>query len=168
MIRHRGVTVLPATVADSAMLAALHAEAFAQPWSVDGFATMQRSPGVFAVLAWPRGAGKADEPAGFILCRAVADEAEIMTLAVRPARRRRGIGEALVSAAAARLGQAGIDCAEVTLHVGTDAASRGCTGQHGRAGSLSCLRVPRDRAARRVLCGRGADGAARRCAADVA
>ncbi|MEX2642251.1 MAG: GNAT family N-acetyltransferase [Acetobacterales bacterium] len=107
MIRDRGLTVVPATVVDSGVLAALHAEAFAQSWSVDGFAAMQRSPGVVALLAWPRGAGQTDEPAGFILYRAVADEAEILTLAVRPAQRRRGIGAALVGAAAAQLGPAG-------------------------------------------------------------
>ncbi len=42
---------------------------------------------------------------GFILCRVVADEAEILTLAVRSEARRRGLARALVDAAneAARL-----------------------------------------------------------------
>ena len=35
--------------------------------------------------------------AGFVLARAVADEAEILTLAVRPEERRRGVGSALLS-----------------------------------------------------------------------
>ena len=39
--------------------------------------------------------------AGFILCRVVAGEAEVLTLAVRPERRRQGIALALVEAAAA-------------------------------------------------------------------
>ena len=47
-----------------------------------------------------------EDPDGFILLRAVADEAEILTLAVRPAARRRGLGARLVQegvvAAAAR------------------------------------------------------------------
>jgi ribosomal-protein-alanine N-acetyltransferase len=39
-------------------------------------------------------------PKGFILCRAVAGEAEILTVAVDPAARRRGWGAALVEMAA--------------------------------------------------------------------
>ena len=37
-----------------------------------------------------------EAPDGFILLRVVADEAEILTLAVRPAARRRGVGARLV------------------------------------------------------------------------
>ncbi|HYC67181.1 GNAT family N-acetyltransferase [Brevundimonas sp.] len=81
-------------------MAAIHAEAFAgphdTPWSEAAFAGLLEQAGVFAREA----------PDGFILMRAVADEAEILTLAVRPSARRRGLGARLVGegvlAAAAR------------------------------------------------------------------
>jgi ribosomal-protein-alanine N-acetyltransferase len=80
-------------------LAALHQTAFDDPWSAADLASLLRSPGVFALRAGVRG-----EDAGFILCRVAADEAEVLTLAVAPALRRRGIaGELLQGAMAAAL-----------------------------------------------------------------
>lgn len=88
----------PAGAAFAAVLTALHADAFAPParWGAEAFAGLLASPGVFALL-WHDG----DHPAGFVLARAVADEAEILTLAVAPDRRRQGIARSLVE----RLGQ---------------------------------------------------------------
>lgn len=84
----------------AARLAAIHAEAFdgpgETPWSAAAFADLLAQAGVFAV----------EGPDGFILMRVVADEAEILTLAVRPGARRGGVGGRLVGegvlAAAAR------------------------------------------------------------------
>ena len=76
---------------DLPSLAALHAEAFEAPWPEAEIAALLDSPGVFALL---------DEGKGFILCRGVAGEAEILTLAVTPAARRIGLGRTLVEAAA--------------------------------------------------------------------
>lgn len=73
-------------------LAALHAEAFDTPWSAQAFADLLDQAGV--VLEG------ADD--GFILIRAVADEAEILTLAVRPSARRQGLGGRLVEAGSRR------------------------------------------------------------------
>jgi glycine/D-amino acid oxidase-like deaminating enzyme len=64
---------------DPAALAAVHARAFPAPWSRDEFAALLAQPGVLAVV----------EPDGFILIRVVLDEAEILTLAVRPEARRK-------------------------------------------------------------------------------
>ena len=76
----------------AARLAALHAAAFGGPgetaWSEAALAALLDQAGVFAVE-------RAD---GFGLLRVVADEAEILTLAVRPEGRRRGAGRALVEA----------------------------------------------------------------------
>lgn len=84
------------TVATATRLADLHAAAFAAPWDAAAFETLLGQAGVFAIEA----------PEGFILIRSVADEAEILTLAVAPAARRRGLGARLVrdgaAAAAAR------------------------------------------------------------------
>lgn len=73
-------------------LAALHAEAFDAPWSPGAFADLIGQPGVVLEA----------EGDGFILIRTVADEAEILTLAVRPSARRQGLGARLVRAASDR------------------------------------------------------------------
>ena len=71
-------------------LAALHAAAFAEPWDAAAFESLLGQAGVYAVEA----------PDGFILMRAIADEAEVLTLAVRPHARSQGLGGRLVKAAA--------------------------------------------------------------------
>ncbi len=82
---------------DPARLAALHVQAFAAPWNEAEFADLLQQAGVFAV----------EEPDGFILIRVVLDEAEILTLAVRPQARRIGLGGRLVGQGAVRAAQAG-------------------------------------------------------------
>jgi len=94
------------------VLAELHDRAFERPWSAEAFETLLNSPGVFAVL------GEGDEPKGFILCRAIAGEAEILTVAVDPAARRRGWGAALVEMAAGLAREAG--ALELFLEVAAD------------------------------------------------
>ena len=75
-------------------LAGVHARAFDHPWSASEIAELMASPGAFALVA------EDAAPVAFILCRAMAGEAEILTLAVEPAARRRGLARALVEAAA--------------------------------------------------------------------
>lgn len=82
-----------------AALAAIHAEAFETPWDAASLSALLASPGVFVVA----------EPDGFILIRVVADEAEILTLAVRPAARRGGLGGRLVEAAVVRAAALGAE-----------------------------------------------------------
>ena len=84
----------PAFVGDAAILAALHAQAFEKPWNADEIAALIAGLGAYAFAAQAP-----EELAGFILCRAVADEAEILTLATAPAHRRRGVAQALLRAA---------------------------------------------------------------------
>lgn len=81
-------------------LAALHARAFTypRPWSAAEIAALMDSPHVL-LLADPAGRG-------FLMGRVVADEAEVLTIAVAPEARRQGIGADLMArfadAAAAR------------------------------------------------------------------
>lgn len=72
-------------------MALLHAAAFPPPerWSAAAFATQLALPGVFGLL---------DERGGMALARAVADEAELLTIAVHPEARRLGVGRALLTA----------------------------------------------------------------------
>ena len=80
---------------DPEALAALHARCFTgrpRPWSAAEFAELLHTRGAFLL----------EEPAGFLLGRALAGEAELLTLAVAPEARRTGLGRALTQAFAAR------------------------------------------------------------------
>lgn len=77
----------------AAVLAALHAASFAAPWRAEEFDALLRQPGV-AGWIW-----NGDAPEGFILVRAAADEAEVLTLAVTPSERRKGTASRLLAQA---------------------------------------------------------------------
>jgi ribosomal-protein-alanine N-acetyltransferase len=81
--------VRPAEPADAQALAALHAAAFERAWAEASFEALLADPGAIAVLA----AGQ-----GFALARVAADEVEVLTIAVAPQARRRGVGGALLDA----------------------------------------------------------------------
>ena len=83
--------------------AALHAASFTFPWPQDDFETLLAARTTFAEGAYGRG----DELVGFLLSRLAADEAEILTLAVKPKRRGQGIARKLMHAGMARLQAAG-------------------------------------------------------------
>lgn len=85
-------------------MAAVHGRAFAKGWSVEDIAELTSGPGGFALMV-----EEGDVPLGFILCRAMAGEAEILTLAVEPAARRRGLARALVEAATGAARMAGAE-----------------------------------------------------------
>ena len=97
------MTLLGTSVADAPALAALHAAAFppAEAWGADAMALMLEMPGAYGL--WQPGTGLGQPGtglgAGLVLARAVAGEAEILTLAVVPGARRRGLGAALLAAA---------------------------------------------------------------------
>jgi ribosomal-protein-alanine N-acetyltransferase len=96
-------TIAPAGADAAALLAALHQVAFpADPWNDSAMARLLAMPGAFALIAM-----QAAEPAGFVLARVAADEAEIVTLGVAPAHARRGIGRHLLAAAAAEAARRG-------------------------------------------------------------
>jgi ribosomal-protein-alanine N-acetyltransferase len=107
------IAIRAATAENAPALAALHQQAFDDPWSDADIATLLDSPGVFAL-----GASYAGEAAGFILCRVAADEAEILTLAVSPALRRRGVASELIGHAMATALACGAGA--VFLEVATD------------------------------------------------
>src|SRR5580704_17438972 len=83
---------------DCAGLAALHATAFAEAWTASAIAGLLATPGTFAFHLQD----------GFVLVRAAGDEAEILTLAVTPPARGRGVGRALLRAAAQRAASFGV------------------------------------------------------------
>jgi ribosomal-protein-alanine N-acetyltransferase len=142
-----------ADLGDVAGMAAVHASSFDAPWAPDEIATLLTGPGGFGLVVRE---ADADAVAGFILARAVAGEAEVLTLAVDPARRRLGIGEALVEAAAIAAAAAGAQ--SLFLEVASDnqaalalyrAAGFGQVGQRPAyyrrgAGAIDALVLRRD------------------------
>jgi ribosomal-protein-alanine N-acetyltransferase len=96
------VIVRPAIRDDAPALAAVHAAAFEAPWTGEEILRFAADPGGFARVAETDGA-----VAGFILCRLIAGEAEVLTLAVRPGARRRGVARALLAEALALAGAVG-------------------------------------------------------------
>ncbi len=70
--------------------AALHQRCFTtpRPWGADEFALYDSDPLVFTLV---------EADAGFLLGRAVAGEAEVLTLAVSPESRRLGLGTKLLA-----------------------------------------------------------------------
>jgi ribosomal-protein-alanine N-acetyltransferase len=98
-------------------IAALHAESFVplgeRAWTRQDFAELLATPGV---VGWVLSVD--DEDMGFALYRIVADEAELLTIAVRPAWRRQGVGRVLLDAIAA--GARGAGAQTFFLEVGAD------------------------------------------------
>jgi len=97
-----------------AVLEALHAAAFppVEHWSAGAITSLMSMPGTVAILAQETG------PAGFVLARATADEAEILTIAVHPDFRRRGVARGLLRALMARCAAQGVRrlFLEVSVH----------------------------------------------------
>jgi GNAT superfamily N-acetyltransferase len=125
----------PAMIEDAAALAEIHALAFRESWSPGEIAAMIRGAGAFGFVARKDG-----EITGFVLCRTIADEAEVLTLATAPAHRRGGVARGLVATAVTR-GGAGR----------RQALPRGRGGQSRRDRPLSRPRVRAGRSARGLL-----------------
>jgi [ribosomal protein S18]-alanine N-acetyltransferase len=97
--------------------AALHGESFGplgeRAWTRQDLAGLLAAPGVMGLLLQAEG-----RDAGIALCRVAADEAELLTIAVRPAERRRGAGRQLLTAVIGHAREAGARA--LFLEVGAD------------------------------------------------
>jgi ribosomal-protein-alanine N-acetyltransferase len=78
-------------LAMTAVLASLHARCFEEPWHAKAFGELLKLDNVFGLIEH-----EGQTPAGFIVVRVAADEAEILTLGVLPERRRHGLARELV------------------------------------------------------------------------
>lgn len=106
--------------------AALHRRCFAEGWSAQAFAELFAGPGVFGALAVAEG----DAPQGFVLCRAVLDEAEILTIGVLPEARGAGAGAALLRHAEA----AARGCGATRMFLEVSVTNRAALALYARAG----------------------------------
>jgi ribosomal-protein-alanine N-acetyltransferase len=84
-----GMSLAWVVAEDATELAAIHATAFDRPWNEQAMREMLAGSGAFGL--------KTD--GGLILCRVMAGEMEVLTLAVTPDRRRRGLARTLLAAA---------------------------------------------------------------------
>jgi ribosomal-protein-alanine N-acetyltransferase len=107
----------PVRALDLDVAAGLHGEAFQalgeRGWTRQDLAELLASPGVGGFLL-----DDAESCIGLAICRIVLDEAELLTIAVRPAHRRTGAGRALLQAVIERARGAG--ARRLFLEVGAD------------------------------------------------
>ncbi|MEJ1159657.1 GNAT family N-acetyltransferase [Prosthecomicrobium sp. N25] len=92
------VSIETARSGDVPELAAIHAASFAHQWSADELRELLRDPAVLCLVARRANLFGTRRAVGFLLVRAAADEAEILTVAVDPRNRGRRIGRQLVEA----------------------------------------------------------------------
>lgn len=90
-----------------AACAKIHAQSFAHPWSAAEFESLLAGRDVVGQAAIAAGFWGKAAISGFVLSRLAADSAEILTIAVVPKARRRGIGGALLAYHLATLAAAG-------------------------------------------------------------
>ena len=109
------VELISAIAAHGAAMAAMHAASFppGKRWGADAMALQLSLPGAFGYLAGT---------SGFVLARVVADEAEILTLAVVPYRRRFGLASALLRKALTRAASSGAMAMLLEVAEANDAA----------------------------------------------
>lgn len=101
---------------DALAMAVVHAAAFTAPWPPEAFTGLLASPGVFAVAAIDAA------PVGLILMRAIAGEAEVLTLAVSPSHRRLGAARALLASGMAIAAELGAESAFLEVAADNPAA----------------------------------------------
>lgn len=90
-----GLHVEPADSKDAKDLARIHAEGFYRGWSVAELNGFLGDRAIHALVA----CDSKRRPAGFCLVRVVADESELLSIAVTPKWRGKGVGKALLAAA---------------------------------------------------------------------
>ncbi|MCP1241863.1 GNAT family N-acetyltransferase [Acetobacter lambici] len=103
------------------VLASLHAQCFAaqEHWNTAAMASLMGSAGVCAGLVLADG-----QPAGFVMLRCVAGEAEILTLCVLPEHRRQGLAAQLVAWSLARARAQKAEMVFLEVSVGNSAAQK--------------------------------------------
>lgn len=92
-----------ADLAEADDLAEIHASGFHRGWSPAEIEALLVQDNMIALVGRRGSWFGSRRPVGFLLVRATGDEAEVLTLAVLPAHRRRGIGRLLMEEAMRRL-----------------------------------------------------------------
>jgi ribosomal-protein-alanine N-acetyltransferase len=83
------------SVSDNIVLAKIHQASFSDGWSESSFQNMLMDPTFFGFIIGHEKNGQKQD-CGFILCRRILEEIEIITLCVSPEHRRFGLGKLLI------------------------------------------------------------------------
>jgi ribosomal-protein-alanine N-acetyltransferase len=119
------IEVRPGILADLPAIADLQAVCFPDAWGMEFLGRLLAQPGAFSLVAVDHGA-----TAGFAIARAVAGEAEILSLGVRGALRRQSLGSELVRMAVERA--AAMGASQIFLEVAVEnSAARALYGSLG-------------------------------------
>lgn len=120
------VELIPAAAVHAELLAGMHRVCFADPWSAASMAEVLAMPGAAGLIAVADGALVPSlggtGPAGFVLWRTAAGEAEILTIAVLPPWRRAGLGGRMLDAAVAAARRDGAEAMFLEAAAGNAAA----------------------------------------------
>ena len=113
------VRIAPLESRHAVRLAAIHASAFARPWTAqdfEGFLAERsiRADGLFV--------GRATQPSGFVLSRRAADEAEILSVAVAPEARGRRYARRLLASHLQTLAHSGVRTVHLEVEDGNGPA----------------------------------------------
>jgi ribosomal-protein-alanine N-acetyltransferase len=115
---HRGLIISPVGTSYAALLSALHGRCFDEHWREADFLALLDG-GSLALLAV-----EAEQPLGFLLCRAAAGEAEILTIGTVPEARGRGIARRLLAEAVSRLSADRVEALFLEVAVSNSPARR--------------------------------------------
>lgn len=114
------IDLRPGGIADIGAVDTIMREAFdprfGEAWTRGQCLAIIALPGIWLTIATIDG-----QAAGFALCRAAADEAELLLLATTPALRRRGVGRALLRAVIADCKDRGIAKLHLEVRAGNEA-----------------------------------------------
>lgn len=94
--------ITEAITGDYSNLAGIHADSFDHGWSEDEIASTLAGNGVTCLVARIRGKGSVG-PKGFLIIRTIAGQSEVLTLAIDPGFRKRGMAKALMEHAIRQL-----------------------------------------------------------------
>ena len=107
--------IAPLDTRCAARLAALHGNAFARAWSALDFERLLAESNVLADGLF---IGRGCEPDGFILSRRAADEAEILSVALVPQARGRGLARPLLAEHLQHLSRQGVRAVHLEVEQG--------------------------------------------------
>ena len=108
---------------DTERLATIHAASFpGAPWSAADLAALLREETVFGLVARRANLFGSRSVVGFVLMRSVAGEAEVLTIAVAPSHRRRGVARAMLEEVLRRLYRDRVEAVFLEVDAGNEAA----------------------------------------------
>jgi len=119
--RVTGLKIRRASDHDLAAIARIELASFTDAWSVSDFrSVMNAAPTIFLVAVEE----KSDEVAGYIVILAVLDEAEVLNIAVDPARRGSSVGSGLLDAGLREIEAVGATAIFLEVRESNEAARR--------------------------------------------